>query len=75
LLKVWCGGNIDHHNWLLSWQANIIQRPQQKIGIAMVLRSEAEGAGKGIIVEWFGKEVIGQFFTQDIGHLPMSCEN
>jgi len=24
LLEVWCGGNIDHHNWLLSWLANII---------------------------------------------------
>jgi len=31
LLEVWCGGNIEHHNWLLSWLANIIQRPQQKI--------------------------------------------
>jgi len=59
LLEVWCGRNIDHHNWLLSWLANIIQRPQQKIGIAVVLHSEAEGTGKGIIVEWFGKEVIG----------------
>jgi len=58
LLEVWCGGNKDHYNWLLSWLANIIQSPQQKIGIAVVLHSEAEGAGKGIIVDWFGKEVI-----------------
>jgi len=41
LLEVWCGGNIEHHNWLLSWLANIIQHPQQKIGIAVVLHSEA----------------------------------
>jgi len=49
LLEVWCGGNIDYHDWLLSWLANIIQRPQQKIGIAVVLHSEAEGAGKGVV--------------------------
>jgi len=72
LLEVWCGGNTNHHNWLLSWLANIIQRPQQKIGIAVVLSSEAEGAGKGIIVEWFGKEAIGQeYYTKidEIGQL------
>jgi len=26
----------------------------------VVLRSETEGAGKGIIVEWFGKGFIGR---------------
>jgi len=25
----------------------------------VLLRSESEGAGKGVIVEWFGKEIIG----------------
>jgi len=47
----------------------------KKIGIAVVLRSEAEGAGKGIVVEWFGKEVIGQaYYTKidEIGQLT-SC--
>jgi len=60
---------IDHHNCLLSWLANIIQRPQQKIGIAVVLWSEAEGAAKGIIVEWFGKEVIGQEYYTKINKI------
>jgi len=47
----------------------------KKIGIAVVLRSESEGAGKGIVVEWFGKEVIGQeCYTKidEIGQLT-SC--
>jgi len=68
-LEVWCNGDAINYEWLLSWLANIIQRPQQKIGIAVVLRSEAEGAGKGIIVEWFGKEVIGQEYYTKIDEI------
>jgi len=65
LLEVWCSGNVANYEWMLSWFANIIQRPQQKIGIAVVLWSEAEGAGKGIIVEWFSKEFIGwEYYTK-----------
>jgi len=72
LLEVWCVGNNHHHNWLLSWFANIIQRPQKKIGIVVLLWSESESAGKGVIAEWFGKEVIGQkYYTKidEIGQL------
>jgi len=61
-----CNGNIINFEWLLSWFVNIIQHPQKKIGIAVVLRSEVEGAGKGIIVECFGKEVIGQEYCTKI---------
>jgi len=52
--------------------ANIIQRPEKKIGIAVLLRSESEGASKGVIVEWFGKRIIGQqYYTKinEIGQL------
>jgi len=46
LLEVWCDGNVKHYNWLISWFANIVQCPAQKVGKAIVLHSTSQGAGK-----------------------------
>ena len=56
---VWCRGLADPCFWLLGWLADTVQRPVTKSGVAIVADSVLEGAGKGILVHWFGKHVIG----------------
>jgi hypothetical protein len=52
LLEVLCSGNIDYFNWLMTWFANIIQRPGEKLGSAIVVQG-TKGSGKSIIFDAF----------------------
>ena len=54
LYHVICGGRQDYYNWFVNWMAQIIQRPAQKPGTAVVLRG-AQGAGKTIVGQVLGK--------------------
>ena len=42
-----CNGDEVLYNWVLDWLADMFQRPERKNGVALVLRSSAEGTGKG----------------------------
>jgi hypothetical protein len=39
-------GNREHGDYILAWFAHIVQRPSEKPGVALVLRSPEEGTGK-----------------------------
>ena len=58
--QVITGKNEEHTNWILDYVANMVQRPEKKTQVAVSLYGE-EGCGKGIIFEFFRKEVLGSF--------------
>lgn len=51
--EVVCDGDTDLYNWLMAWQANIIQNPANKPGTCPVLRGE-QGIGKSFFVSCIG---------------------
>ncbi|AMN83919.1 phage integrase [Faustovirus] len=46
-------------NYLIRWMAWIVQKPNQKTMVCLVIRS-LEGAGKTSWFDWFGKFVLGE---------------
>lgn len=52
-------GNEKHYRYIFGWLAHLIQRPSERIGIALVLRGR-QGTGKTIV----GK-VVGQLFESN----------
>jgi hypothetical protein len=55
-------GNQEHTEWIMDYMANIIQRPEQPTRVAISLYGP-QGAGKGIIFEWFRIDVLGKHCT------------
>jgi hypothetical protein len=47
---VLCGGNERVYTYLIGWLALLVQRPWEKPGVALVMKSR-EGAGKSIIAQ------------------------
>ncbi len=45
-----CGGNAEWANWVLSFFAHLIQKPEEKPGVALVLRGR-KGVGKNVVVD------------------------
>jgi hypothetical protein len=48
---IWCKGNELYYEYVLNWMAHVIQKPYEKIKVALALKSTFEGAGKGCIVD------------------------
>ena len=48
---IWCKGNEQYYEYVLNWMAHVIQKPTEKIKVALALKSTYEGAGKGCIVD------------------------
>lgn len=56
--EVFCSGNEEYYNYFIHWLSDLVQRPDKKIGTAIVLQSP-QGAGKNIFFDWFNNYVIG----------------
>lgn len=52
----------DDYEYVLKWFANILQNPAEKTKVALILHSTKEGAGKTMLVEWFGEKVMGEAY-------------
>lgn len=57
-----CSENEEHYQWLLGWIADLFQRPDRKIGTAVVLRGKM-GVGKGVVAKHIGALVHRHYFT------------
>lgn len=70
LLHVICNSNQEHFHYLLAWMAQIIQKPERKSGVCVVLKSEARGTGKSTVSVLMEK-LLGQYAmrVQDSKHL------
>ena len=56
--EVYCCGDERKYNCFLDWLTHLVKEPSKKIGTAFILRGP-QGAGKNIILDWFGRSVIG----------------
>ncbi|MCF1458981.1 MAG: DUF5906 domain-containing protein [Shewanella sp.] len=57
-----CGGDEEVNRYLLQWLAHMLQKPDEKPSVAVLLKS-VEGTGKGTLARPFG-EILGQHFVQ-----------
>jgi hypothetical protein len=65
VLDVIVNGVQDHAEWLLDWMANIVQRPDKKTQVPIVITGK-QGVGKGIIFDFFREYVLGLAVTTQI---------
>lgn len=78
VLEIICNGSDKMLNYVLDWCADAVQNPEQKQGVALVLKSTVNGTGKTFFCDRFGRlfgkhymlaskaeHILGQF----TGHL------
>ena len=58
LLECVCGGGDGEFAFLVDWLAHAVQRPHEKPGSAIVLKSEAKGSGKSMLIR-FMRDIFG----------------
>jgi hypothetical protein len=56
-----CSGNEQWTVYLWGWLAHMVQFPHEKPGVAVVLRSDAQGVGKSRFAEYVGS-LLGRHF-------------
>ncbi|OEF53826.1 primase-helicase family protein [Enterovibrio norvegicus] len=66
LKEVICAGDESSYTYLLSWMAHLVQKPDEKPNVAIVMKS-VEGTGKGTMVEPLAK-ILGPHFIPVNGH-------
>lgn len=60
-------------NYILKWFANIIQNPQKKSEVSILIRDQGDmlteggGIGKNLIIEFFGYKILGKDYCIVIG--------
>jgi hypothetical protein len=59
ILKVICRGDPKRGNYFLNWLALMVQHPEEPGEVALVIRSDEEGTGKGI---------LGRYLVKLCGH-------
>ncbi len=59
LLHVICAGNVEAFHYLIQWMAHIIQKPDEKPAVAIVMKS-VPGTGKGTTVKPL-LQILGQY--------------
>lgn len=70
LRNIICNGDDDHFRYLLAWMAHIVQKPEEKSGVCVVLKSEGRGTGKTTVYRIL-ERLLGQhaMVVQDPKHL------
>ena len=61
LVEVICSGNELWAIYLWGWIAHLVQFPEEKPGVAVVFRSDAQGVGKSRFAEYVGS-LLGRHF-------------
>jgi hypothetical protein len=62
ILNNLCESNDNNYNFLLDWIAHIIQFPEEKVPVCVILYSEDEGTGKSLFCS-FLRNIIGKKHT------------
>lgn len=57
--EVLCANDNDKYEYFLTWLSHIVQYPEKKTKIMMILYSDAQQPGKGIIAEKLVESVFG----------------
>jgi len=61
--------------YLLNWLAHLVQKPSQKIGINIVIKSVRGGAGKDTFLDFFRDYVLGSEFTESHNDIDSLFKN
>lgn len=82
-----CQGDDELYTWLMDWLAHLVQKPQEKPGTCVVLKSAAEGTGKSMLAVFlqrmFGEhvcsvskaeQIVGRFNGHLLKNLVLVCE-
>lgn len=59
-----CQGRDDLFRWVIGYFAHMVQKPRERLGVALVLRGKM-GTGKTLPVEVFGSLIASHFFLVD----------
>jgi hypothetical protein len=62
--NIWANGDEEIYEYLLNWLAHIIQKPEEKTQICVVLKS-IEGVGKTMLLKMIGK-IMGDGYYDTI---------
>ena len=62
ILENVCCNDRDLFDWVVGWIAHIVQHPQDKLGVSLVLRGK-QGTGKTVVGNVFGK-LFGPHYVQ-----------
>lgn len=62
LFNIICGGDDRSYLWVLNWLANIVREPMIRPLTSLVLISDLEGAGKTLLLTYFGK-ILGRGYV------------
>jgi len=63
LKQIWCRGNEEHYRYLITWFAHLIQYPQEKPGVALVIKG-GKGTGKSTIFEGIFERILGRMYSK-----------
>lgn len=69
LEDVWSSGDQVIYKYLLGWFASLVQKPHEKIGVNLVLKSVREGAGKNIMTDFMLHNVLGDRFGSSYSNI------
>ena len=58
ILTIWCRGNRELFQYVMSWMAMTIQQPHIKLGVALNVVG-GQGGGKGIVATHFLSSIVG----------------
>lgn len=64
--EVICSNDETSYSYLLLWMAHLIQKPEQKVGVALLLLSPGKGTGKDVFVDSILKPLVGTEFYASI---------
>ncbi|AHA46235.1 D5-like helicase-primase [Insectomime virus] len=67
--EIWADGSEENFKYILSWLSTIVKYPREKTGIALVILSDAQGAGKGVVTDFLLDKVFGRKLGTCIGDL------
>lgn len=56
----------EHDEYALKWVAQILQHPNKKPCVCLILQSSKEGAGKSILVNYIGKKILGERYYRSV---------
>lgn len=62
LFKIFCNGDEGHYRYVLGWLAHMIQRPEEKPGVAVIARGKKR-IGKDTVFEYVGSLFTNHYIT------------
>jgi hypothetical protein len=62
LHHVICDGDDDYFEYALNYFAHIVQKPEEKPGVAFVVKGK-KGAGKDSVIEYFAKLIVHHYIA------------